>query len=82
MMVTVSGGDGSSLENAIKISDCSHSEGVAQEYKEIRKKFVNYRFLEQLLLEENEKMYDKLVIEVNGKKEIIFFDITDFFGKF
>ena len=33
----ISGGDGSSYENAIVISDCSNQEGVQQEYKEVRK---------------------------------------------
>ena len=78
----VSGGDGSSIENAIKISDCSNSEGVNQEYIEVRKKFGNYILIKQLLIEKEGKMYDKLQLKVENDKEIeLYFDITYFYGK-
>jgi len=38
-MVRVSGGDGSSFENAIIISDCNNMEGVDHEYIEVKKRY-------------------------------------------
>jgi hypothetical protein len=79
----VSGGDGSSYENAIVISDCSNQEGVQQEYKEVRKRFGEYRLIRQVLLEHEGKMYDKLELELKDSEHVdVYFDITDFFGKF
>jgi len=79
----VSGGDGSSYENAIVISDCNNQEGVKQEYMEVRKRCGEYRLIRQVLLENEGKMYDKLELELrNGEKIDLYFDITDFFGKF
>ena len=77
----ITGGDGSSLENAIIISECSNSEGIRQEYIEVRKRFGNYKLIQQSLLSIDNKMYDKLELEIEGRKIEIFFDITDFFGK-
>ncbi len=78
----VSGGDGSSLTNAIIISDCTNEEGVEQEYIEVRKRFGEYRLILQSLLNIDGKMYDKLELKLkNGENLEIYFDITDFFGK-
>lgn len=79
----ISGGDGSSFDNAIVISDCSNQEGVQQEYKEVRKRFGECRLIRQVLLENEGKMYDKLELELkNGENIDVYFNITDFFGKF
>jgi len=79
----VSEGDGSSYESAIVISDCSNQDGVQQEYKEVTKRFGEYRLIRQVLLENEGKMYDKLELELrNGENIDVYFDITDFFGKF
>jgi hypothetical protein len=80
-MVKVSGGDGSSFENAIIISDCNNSEGVEQEYIEVQKRFGNYKLIRQSLLKNNNRMFDLLEIDVNGEKIELYFDITYFFGK-
>ena len=78
----VSGGGGSSIEKAIIISDCNNSEGVNQEYIEVRKRFGNYKLIKQVLIEEKGKMYDKLELKLENGKEIdLYFDITNFFGK-
>lgn len=79
----ISGGDGSSIDKAIIVSDCRDQEGVQQEYKEIRKRFGEYRLIRQELLENEGRMYDKLELELrNGDNILVYFDITDFFGKF
>jgi hypothetical protein len=78
----VSGGNGSSKKDAIIISDCTNQEGVNQEYLEVRKRFKDYKMGQQSLLMDKGKVYDKLELTVeNGKHVSVFFDITDFFGK-
>jgi len=81
-MVKISGGDGFSFKEAIKISDCSNTEGVKQEYVEVRKRFGKYRLIRQSLLDKSGRMYDVLELKLEDGREITFyFDITDFFGK-
>ena len=77
----ITGDDGSSIENAIVISECNNSEGIAQEYSEVRKRFGNYKLIQQSLLNIDNRMYDKLELEIEGEQVDVFFDITDFFGK-
>jgi len=81
-MVKISGGDGSSFEEAIKISNCSNTEGVKQEYIEVRKRLGNYQLIRQSLQDKNGRMFDvlELILE-NGREITLYFDITDFFGK-
>ena len=81
-MVKIEGGDGSSFEKAIIISDCNDMEGVKQEYIELRKRFGNYKLINQTLMDYKDKLYDKLKVSLDTNKEIdVFFDITNFFGK-
>jgi len=81
-MVKISGGDGSSFEEAIKISDCSNTEGVKQEYIEVRKRFGNYQLIRQSLQDKSRRMFDVLELKLEDGREItLYFDITDFFGK-
>jgi hypothetical protein len=81
-VMKITGGNGLSIKDAIIISECSNFEGVKQEYLEIKRRFGNYKLIRQLLLEKDDKMYDKLELELeNGKTIILYFDITDFLGK-
>jgi hypothetical protein len=81
-MVKISGGDGFSFEEAIKISECDNIEGVEQEYVEVRKRFGKYQSIRQSLHDKNGKMYDVLELKLEDGREITFyFDISDFFGK-
>jgi hypothetical protein len=81
-MVKISGGDGSSFENAIIISDCDHMQGIEEEYIEIRKRFGNYSLIRQNLLEYNNRTIDKLELKLEDGQQIeVNFDITEFFGK-
>ena len=79
-MVNISGGNGSSFENAIIISDCNNSEGIEQEYIEVQKRFGNYKLIKQSLLDNEGKMYDLLELDIKGEKVELYFDITAFFG--
>jgi len=81
-MVKISGGDGFSFEEAIKISDCGNTEGVEQEYLEVRKRLGNYKLIRQSLQDQSGRMYDVLELKLEDGQEItLYFDITDFFGK-
>ena len=81
-MVKISGGDGFSYKEAIKISNCSNTKGVQQEYVEVRKRFGKYQLIRQSLQDKDEKMYDVLELKLEDGREIAFyFDISDFFGK-
>ncbi|MHA1728129.1 MAG: hypothetical protein ACTSWY_05305 [Promethearchaeota archaeon] len=82
-MVNIDGGDGSSIENAIVISNCNEKEGVNSEYREVRNRFGNYKLITQSLLNIDNKIYDKLELKIleNGKNVEIYFNITEFFGK-
>ena len=81
-MVVISGGDGSSLNKAIIISDCNNTEGIKQEYIEITRRFGKHKLIRQILLENNNRLFDKLEIKLEDDREIeLYFDITNFFGK-
>ncbi len=80
-MVDISGGDGSSLEEAIIISNCDDVEGVDQEYLEIRRLYGHFKMLKQSLLNTKGRVYDQIELQVEGEIKVMFFDITDFFGK-
>ncbi len=87
--ITLTGGDGSSVENAIIIKGAKNSsEGIRAEYQYIENIYgqrnKEWKFVSQSLLHDKGKSYDKLSIKVvETKKKIdFFFNITSFFGKF
>lgn len=79
---------GDSIENAIIITGAANEdEGVASEYIYLSDKFGeqgrDWKLEKQLLLEKDQKQYDKMdLILYEGTKEIIYFDISEFYGKF
>jgi hypothetical protein len=76
------GGDGSSLASAVQILVENSSEGVAAEYAYLAHHFGNYAQISQALLEENERKFDAIQLELeDGRKLEIFFDITAFYGR-
>ncbi|MFO7795739.1 MAG: hypothetical protein ACQERB_03195 [Promethearchaeati archaeon] len=81
-MVRIEGGNGSCQDDAIIITDCNNIEGVGQEITEIKRRFGQYKLLKQSLLKIDNRMYDMLTLNINGKEETVYFDITNFFGKF
>lgn len=80
-------GSGKSLDDPIVIEGAKNNfEGIRAEYMYIEEKYgrrnVDWRLLRQALLESNNKIYDKLAIELkSGDVVEIYFDITNFFGK-
>ena len=80
-MVKISGGDGSSIEKAIRITECLHKEGINEEWELLKNIYGDFRFKQQTLLNMDGVQYDKMEINVNEEIIIVFFDISDFFGK-
>ncbi|MHA1300793.1 MAG: hypothetical protein ACTSO9_15355 [Candidatus Helarchaeota archaeon] len=79
---------GDSIENAIKIINApDHFTGVNSEYLYLSNKFgvkgKDWKLEIQSLIENEGKHYDKMeIILSDGSKKTIFFDISDFYGKF
>jgi hypothetical protein len=84
--VTYSGGNGSTIENAIIINAQSSFIGIAAEYAYISKKHGERRSSWELelqsLIEKDGKHFDALHIKLkNGQNLTYYFDISMFFGK-
>jgi hypothetical protein len=78
------GGDGSSLENAVVILGAtSESAGVDAEHTYLSHHFPGSAVVRQALLHQVGKVYDRLEIRTStNTPTVVYFDITDFFGKF
>ncbi|WP_153796884.1 hypothetical protein [Foetidibacter luteolus] len=80
---TVSGGDGLSYETAVIINAGGEIQGVAKEYEWLREHYPGYSMVKQTLQHRDKKSYDVLSIKTaEGQQKDIYFDITNFFGKF
>jgi hypothetical protein len=84
MTVKFQGGDGSSFENAVVILGVStESAGVSAEHTYLSLHFPGSAVVRQALLQRDGKAYDRFEIRTSAKTSAtIYFDITDFFGKF
>jgi len=82
--ITFTGGDGSSFDKAIIINGAKgEDDGVASEYQWIRHNKAGYRPGGQALFNKNGHAYDVLSIKLGkGDKQDIYFDITQYFGKY
>ena len=81
--ISFAGGDGRSKGQAIVIKGAPNSSaGIDAEYAWLRKYRPGWVKGAQALLNENDKYYDRIdLITPQGENKTIFFDITDFFGK-
>ncbi len=77
-------GNGSSIENAVVVKNAKDEmEGVAAESKWVKKVHPKWIKGNQALLRVKEKDYDRIEYKTpDGKTETLFFDITEFFGKY
>ena len=73
--------DGSSYEKAIIIKDTTESKGIKAEYVWLSEHYSGYKMKKQSLSYNNGKPYDILSFKYKGKKKKIYFDISNFFGK-
>ncbi|WP_147425639.1 adenosylhomocysteinase [Mucilaginibacter gracilis] len=75
--------DGSSFDRAIVIAETSERTGNPAEYLWIKNNYPNSRVKGQTLSYRNKKPYDILhIINAEGVALDIYFDISNFFGKF
>ena len=79
-MITITGGNGNSIQSAIIILGAENNlDGISAEYKIIGKE---WKVLVQTLHETDDNFYDKLIVQdAAGTIKEIWFDITDFYGK-
>ena len=77
------GGNGSSLENAVVILGAtSESAGVSAEHTYLSRHFPGSAVVRQALLHQAGKVFDRLEIRTSTNTlAVVYFDITDFFGK-
>ena len=82
--VTYSGGDGSSHQQAVVIEGaCDETVGIAAEKAWLRQKYPSYYMTMQSLQNLDNRHYDVIEFKMtDGQSNKIYFDITDFFGKF
>jgi len=75
--------DGSSFEKAVFIKESSEGAGIDAEYAWIRDKYPGSKVGGQALMNHNNKPYDVIHITTSdGTKTDVYFDISNFFGKF
>lgn len=80
---TGSGPDGSSYEKAIVIQETREKPGVDAEYAWLKAHYPGYKLNGQALNFKDKKPFDILNIKTaNGETKAIYFDISNFFGKF
>lgn len=63
------------------IEGATESTGVEAEYRYLNKHFPGFQMGRQSLVHDKEKSYDVIEFTTKDGKRVIFFDITDFFGK-
>ena len=74
--------DGSSFERAIIIKKRREGPGVDAEYKWLAQNYPGYKRISQSLTRKGNKHYDIIAIKTNeGEEKDIYFDISNFFGK-
>jgi hypothetical protein len=75
-----SGDDGSSVERAVIINEKNEYIGVAAEYAWLRDKHPDYTLFSQMLMSEEGKHFDLMIIKSKeGISKRIYFDISNFF---
>jgi hypothetical protein len=75
--------DGLSYATAIVITEKSEMTGPNAEYEWIRNHYSDYKVKGQSLHNQNHKPYDIITIVLSDGKELpLYFDISNFFGKF
>ena len=87
-MVKIIEDHGSDSNHAIKILEAKdHFDGIRAEYAYLMKKFgimdVDWNLVIQMTTKENNKQFDVFLIALKDKSVLsLYFDVTDFFGKY
>jgi major membrane immunogen (membrane-anchored lipoprotein) len=75
--------DGLSYSTAIVVTETSEGKGVQAEYDWIKKHYAKYTLKGQALSFYNNKPFDIITIVFSDNKELpLYFDISNYFGKF
>lgn len=74
--------DGSSFEKAIIIEETNSRDGIRAEYRWLQEHYPGYKMKQQALMMHEGKPYDLLTFKQKGKTSKIYFDISNFFGKY
>ena len=75
--------DGLSYSTAIVITEKTETTGVRAEYKWIGEHYSDYKVKGQALTTHDNKPFDVITITLsNGKDLDLYFDISNYFGKF
>jgi uncharacterized protein YcfL len=75
--------DGSSFEKAIIITEKTESKGIHAEYEWLQIHYPGYKRGIQALADHKKKPYDIITIKTSeGKNPDVYFDISNFYGKF
>jgi len=83
----ITGGDGSSTENALVVNATSTQKGVSLENEYIENKCgkwdIDYTIDRQIQIDHNRRKYDLIYVTMkkDGSKREYWFDVTSFFGK-
>ncbi|MGE5625500.1 MAG: hypothetical protein ACM3ZT_08140 [Bacillota bacterium] len=81
--VRYAGGDGSSVAKAVVILGATEMTGVGAEYQWLDAHFQGWKGQDQSLLNQDKKVYDVMNFTMpDGSKHTVYFDITDYFGKY
>ena len=82
-MISYKGGDGSTKQNAIVILGVKdEADGVDAEYNYLEDKYGKYELVSQELIDEGDKQYDVLRVELlGGSRKEVWFNITEFYGR-
>ena len=75
--------DGLSFETAVFVKEKTERTGPASEYIWIKEHYTDYKVKQQSLVYNNKKPFDIITITFSDGKELdIYFDISNYFGKF
>ncbi|HTL81855.1 MAG TPA: hypothetical protein VL651_09140 [Bacteroidia bacterium] len=77
------GGSGTSFEDAVVVHEKNGTDGVAAEYEWLKLNYPGYSLIKQTLEYNTSVPYDVMEIKTaDGTKKKIYFDISEYFGKF
>ena len=75
--------DGLSFATAVVVKETTESAGVKAEYKWVNEHYPGFKMKSQALNRQDKKPYDTMTIVLTDSKELkLYFDISNFFGKF
>lgn len=81
--IRFTGGDGSSIEKAVVILGATEATGVGAEYLWLNAHFPEWKGRDQSLLNQGKRVYDVMNFTMpDGSRHTVYFDITDYFGKY